>query len=228
MAALFVLLGIAGILAALAPGPVWVKVAAGAGAPAWLLLGGAYGRWGPSVLGKRRDGGHQPALYLLFWPYHLVNAVNLHLVALLGREHAVDEVLPGIWVGRRMTRLDGEWIRPGRFAAVVDATAEFPELAPLRHPAYHCVPLLDLTAPTPEQMRAAVAFIHLHLPSGDVFIHCAAGHGRSATLAAAWLLSTGGASDAEAAEARLRLARPGIHLNSEQRRALQTYVSERE
>ncbi len=53
-----------------------------------------------------------------------------------------------------------------------------------------------------------------------MYVHCAAGHGRSALTVAAYLLETGQASDAEAAREQVAAARPGIGLKRGQRATL--------
>lgn len=55
---------------------------------------------------------------------------------------------------------------------------------------------------------------------GGVYIHCASGHGRSATVAAAVLMVRGLAADAKAAENLMKRVRPGIRLSLGQRRLL--------
>jgi protein-tyrosine phosphatase len=59
---------------------------------------------------------------------------------------------------------------------------------------------------------------------GAAFIHCAFGHGRSATVAAAVLVRRGDAT-LDDVEAKLRAVRPRIGLNAHQRRALAEAVA---
>src|SRR5262249_39640038 len=84
---------------------------------------------------------------------------------------------------------------------------------------YLCLPTLDNTAPEEGAVREMVAV--LAGTTSAVYIHCAAGHGRSATVAAAVLLARGLASDVKEAEALLRKARPGVRLSPEQRHLLE-------
>jgi len=70
------------------------------------------------------------------------------------------------------------------------------------------VPVPDLTAPSPEQLTLGVAAIRAALADGQgVAVHCAAGLGRTGTLLACYLVSTG--LDAASAIALVREARPG-------------------
>jgi protein-tyrosine phosphatase len=52
---------------------------------------------------------------------------------------------------------------------------------------------------------------------GATYVHCALGHGRSATLVAAVLLELGLATDPDDAVNRIRLLRPGVALSPAQR-----------
>ena len=217
------LFGLGGLAAAAITPYVWVRILFLCLAPASLLMALAYFRLGPGLIGKRSHGSIVLWRWLLLWPYHLANSVNLHTLALLSRENAADEVAPGLFVSRRLTLLDRQLLAEGKIAAVLDATAEFPMLGALRGKAYWCCPLLDMTAPSVEQLTEGVAFVMKQRQRGPVLIHCAAGHGRSATFAAAVLLSDGEASHPDEAIAMLREKRPGIHLNAEQRAALQAF-----
>jgi protein-tyrosine phosphatase len=61
------------------------------------------------------------------------------------------------------------------------------------------------TAPTAAAIDAAVRFVLRERAAGhSVYIHCAHGHGRSATVAAAALIAGGQASSADAAVALMR------------------------
>ena len=85
---------------------------------------------------------------------------------------------------RAVVNMQAEYIGP------VDAYAKLrPPIEQLR------LPVVDHTEPTLEQLEAAVAFITQHVERGDrVLIHCKGGHGRSAAVAMAWLLSAPGGS----------------------------------
>ncbi len=220
---LFLFFGLGALLAAAVTPSLWVRIVFLCLAPASLLMALAYFRLGPAFIGKQSHGTIVFWRWLLLWPYHLANAFNLHVVALLSKENAADEVAPGLYVSRRLTLLDRHLLAEGKISAILDATAEFPRLGALRGMAYWCCPLLDMTAPTVEQLSEGVAFVLQQRLKGPVLIHCAAGHGRSATFAAAVLLSDGEASDPDDAIAKLRAIRPGIKLNHEQQAALTAY-----
>jgi protein-tyrosine phosphatase len=107
---------------------------------------------------------------------------------------------------------------------VVDLTAEFFAARGVRSGRdYLALPTLDGTAPDEVRFRTLLASLADH--PGPVYIHCAAGYGRSALLAAALLLARGLAADARQAEARLREVRPGVRLKPPQRRLLRRLVA---
>lgn len=58
------------------------------------------------------------------------------------------------------------------------------------------VPIADMTAPTPAQLRAALAVIEDAHRSGSVLaVHCLGGRGRTGTVLAAWLITHGATAD---------------------------------
>lgn len=201
-----------------------VHTARGLGGPAWVLawpalsaalLALAYLLRSPGLLGKRRDGTRPAWAWALFGPYLAFTAVVWHLARLTSRESPLDEVAPGIWVGRRVLARE----LPERFGTVIDLTAELDAPAAIRaRPGYRCLPTLDASAPASAPFAALVE--ELAAAPDPLFIHCAQGHGRSATLAAALVLRRGLAGDPAGAEALLRRARPGIGLKPAQRRLL--------
>lgn len=70
------------------------------------------------------------------------------------------------------------------------------------------LPVLDMTAPTVDQLEDAVEFMESEIrQGGKVAVHCLAGQGRTGTVLAAFLVGRG--DDASDAVARVRELRPG-------------------
>jgi protein-tyrosine phosphatase len=153
----------------------------------------------------------------------LIAGQHLSLLIYRRRSHPWDEVAPGVWVGRRLNNAEAaEAVRQG-VTAVLDLSVEMSEAAPFLALTYRHVPVLDLTAPTPEHLREAVAFIRAHAATGIVYVHCKVGYSRSATVAGAYLLASGRAATVEEALDLLRKARPGIIVRPEAKKALRAF-----
>ena len=188
----------------------------------WLAV--AYVKGGVGLLGKSRDGRLQPSSWLLFAPYHVLNRISLWLYRRTSREPALVQVVPNLYFGRRLSCRESCELPPQRWIGVLDLAGEFSEVDRLREvERYRSLPVLDGTALAEELLREAVVWLREVVPVGPVYVHCALGHGRSATVVVAYLLSTGVVGTALEGERRLRSLRAGVRLNSEQVRQLRVF-----
>ena len=150
-------------------------------------------------------------LGLLLLPYLLAAWAVWHVARIVGREDCCNEVAPGLFVGRRP--LAGEL--PSQVSLVVDLAAEFIECRAVRTACrYISAPVLD-TGVMDEGAFLALVQEVAQWP-GPVYIHCAQGHGRTGTFAAAVLLAKGHCDSVEAAVGQLRAARPRLALGKAQ------------
>lgn len=131
------------------------------------------------------------------------------------RSRAWDEVAPSVWIGRVLNDREAADAIARGVTAVLDLTGEFSEARPFIAQRYVNVPVLDLTAPTTEQLRQMSDFIVAESARGVVYVHCKIGYSRSAAAVAAWLLASGRVATVGDALAELRRARPGIILRPE-------------
>ena len=123
---------------------------------------------------------------------------------------------------------DLAWLRRAGIGAVLTLTeAELPEPALARHGlAGRHLPVSDMAAPSPEQLRVALAFLDRHRAEGRaVAVHCRMGQGRTGTVLAADLVRAGH-SPAEAI-AEVRAVCPHAIESPPQVRALEAFARER-
>jgi hypothetical protein len=128
-------------------------------------------------------------------------------------------------IGRWPSDADAaQLIREG-VTAVIDLTAEHDEPAALLSLSYLNLPILDLTAPTPEHCRRAADFAFSNSSRGPIYIHCGLGLSRSAVIAAACLLELGEAPTVAAAIEQVIQARPHTRLGPRERSTLDAFAA---
>ncbi|MBP9128567.1 MAG: dual specificity protein phosphatase family protein [Elusimicrobia bacterium] len=126
-----------------------------------------------------------------------------------------DEVVPGLLVGRQLTEVEAEQATQEGVKAVLDLTGEFSAPRAFRNQAYLNVPVLDLTAPTPMQLKTACDFIEKHLRSGTVYVHCKIGFSRSVAVVGSFLIRTGVSAHFRNAVDRIRASRNAVVVRPE-------------
>ena len=189
----------------------------------FALLSLAYAGVGPRLLLKRASGRRSAWGWLLFGPYFLLTGMAFHLYRVLSLELAFAQVMPNLFFGRRLTFQEARRLK---WVGVLDLACEFEEIGLLRDSSgYRSLPVLDGTSPTEQQMRSVVGWLEEAVPSGPVFVHCALGHGRSACVVIAYLLSVGLVASAAEGEGLLRSLRRGVWLNATQRQQLRKFES---
>ena len=192
---------------------------------AFGLVAMAYALATPKLLLKRPDGRRRPWAWALYWPYFVLNGLGLALFRGFERQPPFEEVAPNLFLGRRLTARECRRGATPRWSAVLDLAAEFSEPAPLRRVrAYWSLPILDATGPTLPELSAAVAWLVERVAEGPVYVHCALGHGRSATVVVAYLLATGRAATVREGLAFVQSRRPGVSLGKPQLEALNRYL----
>jgi protein-tyrosine phosphatase len=185
--------------------------------PLWLALSNAliayaYACNRVAVFGKRRDGAIAPLNLVLMLPYLLLVWAFFWLKVLgLRPEPCWHQVAPGIYLGRKPRAPE----LPPDCRMVVDLTCEFfEERAVTGGYAYRCLPILNRHVPGDAELCALLD--DLRDFAEPVYLHCGAGRGRSAMVAAALLVLRGLSPDVADAERTLRRARPGVRLHAAQ------------
>jgi predicted protein tyrosine phosphatase len=138
----------------------------------------------------------------------------------------VSEIQPRLHVGGQYRRRGWRRLESRGITAVVNMRIEVDDrqlgIAPERY--LHLL-VEDDHAPSLEQLRTGVDFITEEIEQGgSVYIHCGSGIGRAATMAAAYLVSTG--LTEEDAWAHIRAVRPFIRPTQVQREQLQRYAAQ--
>lgn len=124
---------------------------------------------------------------ILFFPFWIFVWINSHIWTI--RQPPYRHIINQIWVGRYP-------FQPPPFQLIIDLTAELPRIDSFRFLRYHqpnttiiTIPCLDLIPLSSQQMHTAVH--HLMAAQGTpVFICCALGFSRSASVIIAWMVQT--------------------------------------
>jgi predicted protein tyrosine phosphatase len=139
---------------------------------------------------------------------------------------SVTQITPHLHVGGQYRRRGRPLLASRGITAVVNMRSEYDDRAAgIAPPRYLYLPTEDDHAPTLEQLKAGTTFIADEIArGGGVYIHCGAGVGRAATMAAAYLVSTGLSPDA--AWARVRQVRPFIRPTKAQISQLERFAGQ--
>jgi hypothetical protein len=139
---------------------------------------------------QRADGTINPLHFALLWPYHVGLRAKLALQRRLSSEPSFDSIGEHYYIGAWPSE---EKLVPTVQPAVLDVTCELPlQVVP---PAYLNLAVWDTHAPTPAQIEQGVKWALQQRAAGrSVLVHCAHGHGRSATVLAAILIGEWGAA----------------------------------
>jgi hypothetical protein len=184
-----------------------------------LILTGIYFTGCPGLFQKSNGSLALPMMGLLA-PYLAVACLNTRLWSWKGAK--ADEITDGIWLGRMP-----HWAERNEqcIASIVDLTAELP--ADTTGIVYRGVPMLDLVAPTIQELDAAVKAIEELSSKRPTLVCCALGYSRSAAALAAWLVASGRSSSVNESIALIGTHRPSIVLGSAQRARLNEWCQAR-
>ncbi|MGA2231056.1 MAG: phosphatase PAP2/dual specificity phosphatase family protein [Tepidisphaeraceae bacterium] len=197
---------------------LWPAFSAGFASAGYLFLG-------PGIY-RKENGAISWTPWVLMWPVLLGQRFSLWHYARQCRPY--DCVTDRLWIGRRLSGREATEIQGAGVTAVIDLAGEFSEPLTLRNLAYVQLSILDLTPPTTEQTKQAIAFIKANAERGIVYVHCKIGYSRTAAIAGAYLIDSGEAETARDALAMLRRARPSIIVRPEAVKALENFQIRRE
>ncbi|MFN2289708.1 MAG: dual specificity protein phosphatase family protein [Anaerolineae bacterium] len=148
----------------------------------------------------------QQGVRTTFW-WAMDHAVRIVTGAPIER---VTRVAPQLYLGGQYRRRGWRRLEVRGVTAVVNMRVEFDDAAAGIAPArYLHLPTVDDEAPTLDNLRLGSEFIAEEIERGGVvYVHCGAGIGRAAIMAAAYLVTTG--LTADEAWDHIRLSRPFI------------------
>lgn len=169
-------------------------------------------RLGPGIF-RKQNGRLSWLTWFVLWPVLLGQKLSLHWYA--KQCSAWDRIDETVWIGRVLNKYEAQQAIEQGVIAVIDLTGEFSETAAFRTLHYLNLPVLDLTAPSINQIEHAISFIRTHQQQGAVYVHCKIGYSRSAAIAGAWLLANDQASTTEEIISQLRDARPSVVIRPE-------------
>jgi protein-tyrosine phosphatase len=184
---------------------IWPTVSLG-------LAAAAYFGAGPGIF-QKRDGRLPWTTWWALGPVLLGQELSRRYYRRQCR--AWNELTPRVWIGGVLNHGEAAEAVRNRVTAVLDLTAEFSEPAPFRAVTYRNIPVLDLTAPTVDQLHEMAAFIDEESRKGIVYLHCKIGYSRTAAAAAAYLLRVGTVRTVPEAIDLLRQVRPPIVIRPE-------------
>ena len=167
----------------------------------FAVLSAAYLGLGPLVFG----GSNSLTGIVLFSPYRFFS--RLWQSKYQKKIPLVTKLSPDVWFGRYCSKSEISSLQVQGVSAVLYLAVEYPCPWP-ESCNVKIVPILDLTLPTPLQLKQAIEFIEQARSGGTVLIQCALGLGRSALVAAAWLIHAGKASGADQAILQIKAACP--------------------
>lgn len=138
-----------------------------------------------------------------------------------------SEIAPGLLIGGQYYRHGWKTMAQWGVTAVLNLRREYDDRRQGVAPAvYLHLPVTDDAAPKLVELREGVAFIRKVIEGGGtVYVHCSAGVGRAATMAAAYLVYQG--STPEQAWQQVRRVRPFIWPSREQIVQIEKYAEQR-
>ena len=183
---------------------LWVSVSL-------LVAAFAYLTGSASVFQKQADGSLSAAATILLLPY--LAGVRLNMAYWLRGKAKTAKAHEDVLVGSILAVSDS-------LPAILDVCAEYS--SPRYHGAYRALPMLDMVAPSENDLvQAALLLEELRRQHSKVLTCCALGYGRSAAVVLTWLLVYGGCRDLAQATAELKQARPQMVLPPETAKAVE-------
>lgn len=147
-----------------------------------LFIGLGYFGLGAIIFQKKENGSFTFAATILFFPYRWISRLvrNVFFKSYQSPQKITEKLYLGaFWMTKKQD-----------YQAIFDVCAEYKKLKNSNQN-YVSYPLIDLAAPTIDELIVGVKKLDELIQNNEtVFIHCALGMSRSATVVFAWLLYT--------------------------------------
>lgn len=147
-----------------------------------LFIGLGYFGLGAIIFQKKENGSFTFAATILFFPYRWISRLvrNVFFKSYQSPQKITEKLYLGaFWMTKKQD-----------YQAIFDVCAEYKKLKNSNQN-YVSYPLIDLAAPTIDELIVGVKKLDELIKNNEtVFIHCALGMSRSATVVFAWLLCT--------------------------------------
>ena len=127
----------------------------------------------------------------LLFPFLFIKYLAL-LIQSFGKEKPISQITDKIFIGQQLLWFHEKIFKEKNIAAVLDITVENREpyfIAWNKSVNYLRIPVLDKTSPSIKQLQQGVVWSLDQISQGrNLYVHCGAGHERSATFVCAMLL----------------------------------------
>lgn len=164
---------------------------------------------GPQIYGKNKVGKISFWAKVLHLPVLLYTIGVWYLIKKISQEPPFNLITNEIVIGRRLLPKEV----PPDMTTYIDLTAEFEEPQEIvQKENYLCFPILDGGVPSLQAFKQILAKIS----SGNTYIHCAQGHGRSGLFALGLLSKRGHIQTYEQGLKLLKTSRPALQFNKKQ------------
>jgi atypical dual specificity phosphatase len=167
---------------------------------------------------------------VVFLPFYAFRYLSL-LLQSLSKEEPISQVTDNIFIGQQLLWFHRQGFNAKKIGAVLDVTIENREpyyITRNKSIKYLRLPVLDKTSPSIEQLENGVKWGWEQLSQGKIlYIHCSAGHERSATFVGAMLLRLGECQTVEEAVKKIQSKRPKARLIGDQQKILEKWFKGR-
>ena len=164
---------------------------------------------------------------VVVFPYLFVKYLSLFMQSL--REKPITQVTDHIFIGQQLLWFHQRIFKANKLSAVLDVTVENVEplfISTDKTIHFLRVPVLDKTSPSVSQLEGGVRWGLDQIAAGkNLYVHCAAGHERSATFVSAILLKLGICKTIEEAMALIKQKRPKVRFVGDQKIILERWLA---